>query len=360
MSASAQPPTLGTQPRKVTAHKRAATNYSNAPASKSSKISNHGLTRAAQPTHSGFQGGGRDNDQLDGEGFDEPKPPTSDAESRDTPKLSDRITREEYENKDGSKGEGEGDAEGEDQDQSHVRSEGEAFTEVSPERQRLIVKEHIGDLFAAPNDAVLVHACNTKGSWGAGIAAQFRKRYPAAFEVYKKHCLTDHNPKRDAPLTGTALLIPPCEKDLNISRHWIGCLFTSAKYGKAKDPPNIILMHTATAVTDLLTQVGKAGYQTRSSKDARPIVEVRMCQINAGLFAVPWEDTKKVLEDLDVEWKEVNVYSLASTAPSSSGDGLATRPYAQKPVQRLPPKKEPSKKPAGKKQATLTGLFKLP
>lgn len=29
--------------------------------------------------------------------------------------------------------------------------------------------------------------------------------------------------------------------------------------------------------------------------------EVRMCKINSGLFGVPWEKTKAVLEEIEVE-----------------------------------------------------------
>lgn len=40
--------------------------------------------------------------------------------------------------------------------------------------------------------------------------------------------------------------------------------------------------------------------------------EVRICQINSGLFAVPWVETKAVLESIDVsgfDVKEIKVVS---------------------------------------------------
>ncbi|KAJ7598744.1 hypothetical protein C8J56DRAFT_914868 [Mycena floridula] len=45
-----------------------------------------------------------------------------------------------------------------------------------------------GDLFEAPVGSILIHACNTAGSWGGGIAVAFLERYPAAFQVYRSHC----------------------------------------------------------------------------------------------------------------------------------------------------------------------------
>jgi ADP-ribose 1''-phosphate phosphatase len=99
-----------------------------------------------------------------------------------------------------------------------------------------------GDLFLAPPNSILVHACNTQGSWGAGIALAFKRNYPTQFEQYKAHC-KEHG--RD--LVGTCLLIPG-------DVHDIACLFTSRAYGKRKDTPEEILAATQGAVQDLLKQ----------------------------------------------------------------------------------------------------------
>jgi ADP-ribose 1''-phosphate phosphatase len=98
-----------------------------------------------------------------------------------------------------------------------------------------------GDLFAAPQGSILVHACNTVGSWGAGIALAFRSKYPKAFQQYAAHC------KDNDDLIGSCFLIPG-------EMHDIACLFTSRAYGKRKDTPEEILDATRTAVRDLLRQ----------------------------------------------------------------------------------------------------------
>ncbi|KAF5335626.1 hypothetical protein D9758_014801 [Tetrapyrgos nigripes] len=41
-----------------------------------------------------------------------------------------------------------------------------------------------GDLFSAPPNTILVQACNTLGSWGAGITKAFKERYPSPTSVY--------------------------------------------------------------------------------------------------------------------------------------------------------------------------------
>jgi len=100
-----------------------------------------------------------------------------------------------------------------------------------------------GDLFSAPPNSILVHACNTVGTWGAGIALAFREKYPGHFRRYKAYC-NNHNPD---DLIGTCLLIPG-------EQHDIACLFTSRGYGRRKDQPDEILAATRTALQDLVNK----------------------------------------------------------------------------------------------------------
>lgn len=108
-----------------------------------------------------------------------------------------------------------------------------------------------GDLFKAPPDSILVHACNTKGSWGGGIAVAFKAKYPEQFKVYNAHCLEQENKlgaiSGGSSILGTCLVIPG-------PVHTIACLFTSKAYGKRKDKPEEILAATVTAVKDLMKQ----------------------------------------------------------------------------------------------------------
>lgn len=176
----------------------------------------------------------------------------------------------------------------------------ETTNENEQSQTTLQLTYHKGDIFAAPRDSLLIHACNTQGSWGSGIAAAFRTRYPAAYKVYHEYCTKTHHPVKDPIPTGTCLLIPPCETSNGKSRHWIGCLFTSAKYGKAKDKPHDILRNTGPAMMQLLERV-----KEEETNHGRKLEEVRVCKINSGRFAVPWQRTAKVLEGivLKEDWK---------------------------------------------------------
>lgn len=175
------------------------------------------------------------------------------------------------------------------------------------------------DLFASPPATLLCHATNAQGTWGAGIAAAFKKSYPAAFKIYHSHCSAWDS----SSLLGTAFLIPPQKKSPNKTEreaeHWIGCLFTSEKKGKGKGSKESILAATGEAIEDLVRRVkavneaaAEAEKTSKTSVQDR-IAEVRMCKINSGLFGVPWEATSEVIEGVEIgegDIEEIAVFSM--------------------------------------------------
>ncbi|EMC91723.1 hypothetical protein BAUCODRAFT_43663, partial [Baudoinia panamericana UAMH 10762] len=178
---------------------------------------------------------------------------------------------------------------------------------------RLKLIEESGDIFDAPPNALLIHACNCQGSWGAGIAKAFKDSYGDAYHDYVDHC----NENKAESLIGTALLIPPAATALKPSnnkssperKHFVGCLFTSRFYGKRKDSPTKILDVSGPAMEDLLSQVD--AWNAKAKPDSR-IGEVRMCKINSGLFAVPWPKTKAVLKSINVSKRDVTEIKVIS------------------------------------------------
>jgi ADP-ribose 1''-phosphate phosphatase len=165
-----------------------------------------------------------------------------------------------------------------------------APTSSKPATQTISLTNHTGDIFAAPDHTVLIHACNTKGEWGAGIAVAFKTAYPNAYNAYREHCLSSATTVQ----TGTCLLIAPCETGAG-PKHWIACLFTSAEYGRKQDGPDEILKNTELAVRDLLVKLKQA--KERGEK----LGSLRMCKINSGKFGVQWERTERVLEGVRLE-----------------------------------------------------------
>ncbi|USW57022.1 Putative Macro domain-containing protein [Septoria linicola] len=153
----------------------------------------------------------------------------------------------------------------------------------------LKITETIGDIFSAPPNSILIHACNTEGTWGAGIAKAFHSHYPSAFESYKTHCQLN-----GGELIGKALLIPPQDDE----KHFIGCLFTSIAKGARKDSPDRILRATGPAMRDLMRQVRSWNVNGTKDGKGKKVGEVRMCKINSGLFNVKWEKTREALQGI--------------------------------------------------------------
>jgi ADP-ribose 1''-phosphate phosphatase len=72
---------------------------------------------------------------------------------------------------------------------------------------------HTGDMFdSAPPNCLLIHACNTQGHWGAGIAKTFKTLYPKAYLAHHKFCAKEHDKTNPVP-TGTAQLLAPVDGD---------------------------------------------------------------------------------------------------------------------------------------------------
>jgi ADP-ribose 1''-phosphate phosphatase len=151
------------------------------------------------------------------------------------------------------------------------------------EAPKITLTERKGDLFAAPPNTLLIHACNCVGSWNAGIALAFQKTYPAAYAIYQSHCSS----RTPNSLLSTCLLIQPQPGDK--PNHWIGCLFTPRKFGRGKDSKDEILDSTDSALQDMLEQLEDGKKKPKG---------VWMCKINSGSFKVPWVQTKKLIEAL--------------------------------------------------------------
>lgn len=133
-------------------------------------------------------------------------------------------------------------------------------------------------LFDAPEGSLIVHACNCKGSWGSGIAKEFKERYYEAFKTYQILCWFDGGKSKPGKFDFISI---------NKEKHDIGCLFTSYGYGKELDSEDVILINTILAVDSALTHaaINGTGY-------------IFSNKFNSGLFKIPWEKTEKIINTL--------------------------------------------------------------
>lgn len=138
-----------------------------------------------------------------------------------------------------------------------------------------------GSLFQAPEGSALLHACNTKGKWGSGVAAEFSRRFPDAYKLYNRHCLNNTN------LLGKSFVI----EDKNYK---IVCLFTSKDYSSRVDSPEQILKATQTSLDHLFVKNPS-------------LLNIHSPKINSGLFKTPWEGTEEAIlkcleKNPNVQW----------------------------------------------------------
>ena len=139
-------------------------------------------------------------------------------------------------------------------------------------------------LFDAPKNSFIVHACNSEGVWGAGIAKEFAIQCPSQYVIYKKQ----------ASRIGEAVF--EIFHDHDAEPHHVVNLITCSIEKYMSTSEEEILINTATALFDFLTF-----YVEHYPK--KPIYSNRF---NSGIFNVPWEKTEKVLKQLtdryNVEW----------------------------------------------------------
>lgn len=134
-----------------------------------------------------------------------------------------------------------------------------------------------GNLFNAEGlNTILVHSCNCNGTWGAGIATQFKLRYPKYYSQYKEYCN-----KYEKTLLGMSIQF---RNQVNEKPgQSIACLFTSFSYGKDIDSTENIIKNTKYSVECLLSTLPNN-------------IEVHSPKINSGLFKVPWEITEGIIK----------------------------------------------------------------
>lgn len=58
---------------------------------------------------------------------------------------------------------------------------------MGEDAEAVTLGRRLSDLFASELPA-LGHGCNSAGAMGKGIAVEFRRRWPAMFDEYKRRC----------------------------------------------------------------------------------------------------------------------------------------------------------------------------
>jgi len=144
-----------------------------------------------------------------------------------------------------------------------------------------MVKFVSGDLFTYPGLDAIAHGCNCAGVMGAGIAKEFKKRYPENFEYYRNACANN------SFFIGSVRIFRNSDK-------YIINLGTQDRFiNPAK------LEHIELALNNMIYIVSGIPENVKT---------IGLPRIGAGLGGLDWEDVKQVILELDTKDLELIVF----------------------------------------------------
>ena len=148
-----------------------------------------------------------------------------------------------------------------------------------------MITHHRGSVFEAPTGAMLIHSASTRGVWGAGIAQEFRRRFPTAHEEYRSSCHVSY-----LNIVGQArITLEPS--------HWVATLITSTGVGRTVDHWSVICGYTRKALRDLVDHAWPRARVRYGRLPGDPLPAIHLPRINSGLFGVPWSRTESILNE---------------------------------------------------------------
>jgi O-acetyl-ADP-ribose deacetylase (regulator of RNase III) len=131
-----------------------------------------------------------------------------------------------------------------------------------------------GDLFATEGLRAYAHGCNCAGAMGAGIAIEFKRRWPRMFEEYEARC-------KDGRF-GLGDVFPWSEGETTVYN-----LGTQAHWRKKAQLPAL----------------GKSLRKMVELAEHSGIARIGLPRIGAGLGGLDWMRVKRILTDVGAETK---------------------------------------------------------
>ena len=144
-----------------------------------------------------------------------------------------------------------------------------------------------GDLFGGDGFRAMAHGCNCAGAMGAGIAVEFKRRFPRMFDEYRKRCKDGHFGLGDVMVwneKGQTIF------NLATQQHW--------KTGAE------------------LPAVVKAVGQMVSTAEKCSIERIGLPRIGAGLGGLPWPKVRDVLRRAGEASSRVELVVFETYVPS--------------------------------------------
>lgn len=140
------------------------------------------------------------------------------------------------------------------------------------------IKFVAGDLFANAHVVqAFAHGCNCQGSMGAGIATEFRNRYPTMYEQYRTRCKA-------------------MPREFNLGDAWLW---------KAEDQPWVFNLGTQEGVWRARASyeaIEQALGKMRELADTEGIASIAIPRIGVGYGGLSWEKVRAIVERVFDDW----------------------------------------------------------
>lgn len=157
-----------------------------------------------------------------------------------------------------------------------------------------------GNLLHA-TEKMICHGCNAQGMMGSGVAGEIRKKYPSAFETYRREYM------RNGLRLGQTIWVP-CNPHVVINA------ITQEFYGGGAAYGTVYVDYNAvrTVIQDLDSVV-------QTQREMRGLLEttaIAFPLIGAGLAGGSWKKISSIIEDEALHFQPV-VYLLDGKIPES-------------------------------------------
>lgn len=153
-----------------------------------------------------------------------------------------------------------------------------------------------GDLFANAYEAeAFAHGCNCQGSMGAGIAVDFRERYPEMYAQYRARCKAE-------------------PRQFNLGDVWLW---------KAEGQPWVFNLGTQEGVWRARASyeaIATALTRMRELADAEGIQRIAIPRIGVGYGGLSWRKVREIVERVFADWAGTLIV-YEEYVPSGTSEG---------------------------------------
>lgn len=143
-----------------------------------------------------------------------------------------------------------------------------------------------GDIFSIDGISNYAHGCNCKGAMGAGIAFQFKERYPEMYIKYKKLC-------------DTGMFLPGSVFEYKHENGYIYNLGTQATWKERAKIEYIELSFIN------MLKLAKASLVTKIALPA----------IGVGLGGLEWNQVRNIIEKVSESYSCIDLYVVENYKP---------------------------------------------